>query len=840
MHSPIIRIAVYYLGGLLLGAAARYFPVLTAISAGVGFVVWLAAFPNQRSGWKQTAPAMAVILFGMINFSMVYRTGEIPSIRTSRKSVTIRGQVDSVVRHRPGRFPDEPESAVLGVRLESGRRHGDAPELTGRLRLTVAGFRSGIQYGDHIRISASPRPITGFRNPGGFDYAGMMKRRGFTARAVVYRPEDLIHVQNGGNPILRAVYRWRENVRKAVTASLSPPAAAVFQAMIIGESGFLPQNIRDSFRASGTAHILSISGSHLSLVSLLVFGGTVWILRRMPSRVFLRMSRCVRARPLAVLATAPVAVFYTLLAGAGTATVRSLIMILAYLGAVWLSRRHEALHALALAFLIVTVPDPTAALDISFQLSYGAVLAIILTVRRFSADRAGSPPAPQSIRSRIQSAFLLTAAAGAGTAPLVAHHFNQFTWVGLISNPVVMPLVGILVVPMGLFGAFWIILIHSAGLPFAGFYEAVVRLLLQTVEWFASLPKAQIHVPSPPVAVIVFWYAAAGLVLWPGGSMVRTRRLAAAVCLVLTLPWIIGAGAARGDRLFRVTFLDVGQGDSAWVEFPGGRTMLVDGGSRAGSFDTGRLAIAPYLWDRSVRRIDTIVLTHPQLDHGGGLSYLIGKFPVGAIWTNGAGKDAKFFDDILREARERGVPIRRVYAGWGSGQPGPTAVEVLHPGRSPGGLSDNDLSVVLRIRRGRYSFLFTGDIEAPAESALLRRAAPLESTVLKVPHHGSRTSILPRFLTGVCPQTAVISVGRANPFGHPSPEALEAYGILGSKVFRTDRDGAITIETDGERIRYSTYRDAVLLPVSLGGGMWHRERENLKKVWRRWAGIAPA
>jgi competence protein ComEC len=840
MRSPMIRIAVAYLGGLLLGAAGRYFPVLAVTAAGVAVLARFRVLPNRRRGRMGAVFTAAVVLFGVVNFSMSERAQEDPLAPSGRERVAMVGQIDTVIRHRPGQTPEDPETAVLGVRLEPGGVREGGSELTGRLRLAVSGFVPDIQYGDHVRIQADPRPITGFRNPGGFDYGETMKRRGFSARAAVRHPEDLVLVRNGGNPVLRKIYRWRERVRAAMNASLSPRAAAVLQAMIIGESGFVPSEVRDEFKTSGTAHLLSISGSHLGLVAFLVFGGTAFMLRRMPPGIFLNLSRRIRARPLAALATVPVAVFYTLLAGAQTATVRSLIMILAYLAAVCLTRRHEPLQALGIAFLIVTIPDPGSVLDISFQLSYGAVLAIILAIRRFSTDLSESPPQPQPVRSRIRSALMLTVAAGLGTAPLVAYHFNQFSWVGLISNPVITPLVGMLVVPTGLFGALWVIVTHSARLPLAGFHEAVVGLLLRAVECFASIPGADRHVPSPPVTVIVLWYAAGCLLLWSGGGPARRQRLAAAACLALTVPWVLGAGDARGPRPLRVTFLDVGQGDSAWVEFPNGRTMLIDGGGRAGSYDAGRLAIAPFLWDRGVRRIDTIVMTHPQVDHAGGLAYLIEKFPVGAFWTNGAGKDAKFYGDILREVGEKNIPFRSVHAGWKPAEGGSAGVEVLHPGDSPESLSDNDRSVVLRIRRGRYSFLFTGDIEAPAESALLRREAPLETTVLKVPHHGSRTSILSRFLEAVCPQTAVISVGRANPFGHPSPEAIEAYGILGSRVFRTDRDGAVTIETDGKRIRYSTYRDTVLLPVSFNGEILAREWENLKKVWRRWVGLAPA
>jgi competence protein ComEC len=288
-----------------------------------------------------------------------------------------------------------------------------------------------------------------------------------------------------------------------------------------------------------------------------------------------------------------------------------------------------------------------------------------------------------------------------------------------------------------------------------------------------------------------------------------------------------------------VTFLDVGQGDAALIEMPDGKTMLIDGGGSYGHFDLGRLAVAPYLWNTGHRRIDYLVASHPQLDHMGGLSYLADKFPVGEVWTNGVEKDADFYARFQKIIEEKAIPEKRITSGHPPLNLGGARIVALHPGPSDLFPSDNDQSLVIRIDYGREAILWTGDIEGPAEKALLQRGSRLQATVLKVPHHGSRTSIDPDFLARVAPAVAVISVGGNNPYRHPSRETLAAYEALGVQIQRTDRDGAVLYETDGMRRTLRTYADGILHPVPWGGDMGGVEAANwMKIVHRVWAGPA--
>jgi competence protein ComEC len=272
--------------------------------------------------------------------------------------------------------------------------------------------------------------------------------------------------------------------------------------------------------------------------------------------------------------------------------------------------------------------------------------------------------------------------------------------------------------------------------------------------------------------------------------------LAALVLLV----WVWSPRDLPASGTARVTFLDVGQGDAALVETSDGHTMLIDGGSASDRYDIGKMVVAPLLWDRGIRRLDVVVATHPQLDHVGGLTFVLKRFQVGELWTNGVSRDAVFLHRLEEVVRTRGVPVRAASNLDGEVSVGSCQVRVLNP-RAPlmegpgktAGKSLNNQSVVLRLWCGAASFLFTGDVEREAENELIQADGNLNADVLKVPHHGARGSVYEPFLEAVHPRLAVVSVGRVNSYGHPSPVMVETYGRLGIPFLRTDRHGAVTV-----------------------------------------------
>ncbi|MBI3597671.1 MAG: DNA internalization-related competence protein ComEC/Rec2 [Nitrospirae bacterium] len=833
MPRPLVGIVVCYLTGLVLGEAWTYYPLTTtgfiAVALGLAYV-----FHGRHGRFIQFGLAVALVSLGAVRFQMAERMNPPNDLArfATGESVRFIGVIEEPLQHGP-------ETTLLLLKARSVTEKGREYPVRGMLRLTVRDFVPELQYGDQISADLRLRPVSGLHNPGGFDYSAYLQREGIRALAVVHRPEAITRLATGGFVPLRRIYAWRERIRNVLDGSLSLASSAIFQAMLIGETGSLNPEIREAFMISGTTHLLSISGSHLAFVALVVFHLSGRILRQMPAGWLLSVSRRLTVTRLSILVTLVPVVFYTLLAGAQIATVRSLIMILIYLTAVWFQRADDPLNALAVAALLSVLWDPQAVFSISFQLSYLAVLAMVLAggdeisfretgIR--AVQKAGGESSWMGRWSQKLRLYLgMTVVAESATLPLTAFYFNQISWVGFLSNLIVVPFVGMVIVPLGLVCSVWAILFDRTTLPLSGLNEALADVLYSMVQWFARIPASEVHVPSPPVLVLALVYLVGVIALFFRSNRVW-KWTAIGLCVLITTVWIVRLSESHSDGRLRVTFLDVGQGDAAWIEMPDGKTMLIDGGGTYGNYDLGRLAVAPYLWNTGHWRIDYLVASHPQLDHMGGLAYVARKFQVGELWTNGLEKDAVFYDRFRKIVSARAIPERRI---TGSGLPllqGSVRIVPLHPEIADPAGPDNDQSLVIRIEYGRDVILFTGDIEKTAERELLRWGNLLKTTVLKVPHHGSRTSIDPDFLAQVAPDVAVISVGGNNPYRHPSIETLSAYHALKTRVYRTDQDGAILLETDGDRITVRTYEDSVPHSVSWGEGMAAAEASNLMKI----------
>jgi competence protein ComEC len=498
--------------------------------------------------------------------------------------------------------------------------------------------------------------------------------------------------------------------------------------MVTGETGYLTAELRDRFMASGTVHLLSISGSHLGLIALIVF----FVIRRavlwLPERLLVRLTLVVMPSQIAAVVTAVPVTFYALLAGGQVATIRALVMILVYLVAVIIHREDDLYNALAFAAILILAWDPHALTDVSFQLSFLSVWCIALGLEWWSAQ--ASPPVDpgasrwtQRLRSNTAALLITSVAAGVGTAPLVAYHFNQVNWVGLVSNPIAIPLAGILVVPLGLASGVAAAAFHSPTLPLADWNATALDILLRLVDFFASWPVAIAHVAAPPIAFVAVCYLVLAALV---DRRVKPwkRGLAGGALVILAVPWLVGTPRWMSTTALEVTLLDVGQGDGAVIRFPSGRVMVVDGGKRFYDLDTGRLVVAPTLWNQGVDRIDYLVATHPQLDHIGGLLFVADRFPIGEVWTNGRRPDrwaAREFEELLARRRIRTSIVPENQPLWIDAvrvwRVNPWAESPFSP--LPRNASENDRSISLRVEYGRASILMTGDIEAAGERLLV-------------------------------------------------------------------------------------------------------------------------
>lgn len=806
-----------FLAGLVLGDAVDYYPVSVLLVLALA----LAAGCRFRP-------------FGGVLFALLAGGAMLGAIAARGPEGPLPpGAVFDATLAEPLRFNRD---ATVGLFQDAVVETADGPApLAGRVRVSFRGFPVALLPGDRVRITARVRRPAGFVNPGGYDHAWVLARRGVTAVASVARPEQIVVLAPAHSGARVRLERWRGLIRASFLERLSPPAAALLLAIVLGDDGRIDAATRAAFQASGTSHILSVSGSHLALVSLLLFASVRAAVGALPLRALVALTRRTGPGRIAAVATAIGAGLYAVIAGAEVATVRAWIMLAVYLVAVGCARASAPLRALAAAALIIGTVDPASVFELSFQLSFAAVLGLILAAPP-PATAATPPPRWRRWLRALIGAVIVSTAASLWTAPLVAYHFNQVNWVGLAANPIVVPWIGFVLLP----GALAVASAAAAGLdgaiPYGVFalLDGAARVALVVVAWFSSWPNAAWPVPSPPIALLGLIYAA----LLTAFSRPRHLALASAAAIAVVVYALLWwRTLAPNPGWLEVAFLDVGQGDAAVIRFPDGRTALVDGGGRFGEFDVGRLAVAPFLWDRGIRRIDLVAATHPQNDHMGGLGAILERFEIKRIITNGDSSAAEFFQRFERIRSERGLQSEAVQAGEVVLDGGGATLVVHHPVagsiRPIGGGADNNRSLVLELRYGATSVLLAADIEAEAERVLAASGRLRPVTVLKVPHHGARGSLDPEFLLRVQPEIAVVSAGSANAYGHPADQTLEAYRLLRSRLLRTDRDGAVLMRTDGRRVEVATAR-AERAQVVLG------RPESLQTEWRNLVRLARA
>ncbi|HEX9285009.1 MAG TPA: DNA internalization-related competence protein ComEC/Rec2 [Nitrospirales bacterium] len=813
--------------GVLVGSGFAYFPfsILCVMILVLGGVLYVSSTGRCPPGFG--CVVFGVFLFGVMGAALAHARSESSSLIRSvgQEKVDLVGVIVEPVRFGPDR-------AVAVVAVQRLMMPDRTLPLEGRVRLTIRGAVPPLTVGDLVEFETRLRPPQGLLNPGGYDYEAHLRRVGIHALGNITLRDDgsgLRVLARGVFPLSAKVDRWRGRIRDAALRTLPAPLAGIYLALVTGETGYLQTDIREAFMASGTTHILSISGSHLGLIGIVVFGAVRQAVLALPSRWLLRASRRITATRVAAVATILPVTLYALLGGAEVATVRSLVMILIVLAATFLGRAHSIGIGLALAFLAIVGLDPLAPYDISFQLSFLSVLVVLLVMRaRHLPDEesvgvwAGASGMGDRLKRWTEDVLLVSVCVTVACAPLVAAYFNQVAWVGGFSNLLVVPFVGFLVLPAGLLACLVTLLSGSEELAGGVVIQALLEALVWVVQLFTSVPGAEVRVASPPAwQMAAFFLCLGAAFIWWRGWV---GRIAAVLAAGVLLIWVWSPRDLPASGTVRVTFLDVGQGDAALIETPDGRTMLIDGGSASDRYDMGQVVVAPLLWDRGIRRLDVVVATHPQLDHVGGLTFVLRKFQVGELWTNGMSRDTAFLHRLEEVIRTRGVPVRVASNLDEEVSVGSCRVRVLNP-RAPlvegpgaaAGKSLNNQSVVLRLGCGVASFLFTGDVERETENELIQAAANLGATVLKVPHHGARGSVYEPFLEAVSPRLAVVSVGRVNPYGHPSPVMVETYGRLGIPFLRTDHHGAVTVVDSPSGLRVSCESEYRLRRARWGG-----------------------
>lgn len=666
----------------------------------------------------------------------------------------------------------------------SRRRTGAA---RGLVAVTIAHAGRSWPVGQRLRLVGKIRRPRNFANPGAYDHVRTLARRG--VRATLFAWDDAA-IEPLGDVRTDDV---RTRLGRRVAAVAGEPVRGYLTAVLLGATQSLAPATRDALTRAGLSHVVSVSGFHIAVAA----GASVVLLRLGLLRVSPLALRFDVTKLAAALGVLPVAA-YAALAGESVPAARSFLTYGVLLGALVCERPPDALRALAVVATMLAFAMPDVAADVSFELSFASVLALILVARR---RRAAHASAQQPWwRQWIVDPVYVSIAATIATAPLTAWHFQQVSLVAPLANLVALPLLGPATLLPGLLALPVSFVAPALADRLLAIAAVAARTGLLVAEWFAAWPWAAITTPMPTPVEVALAYGALGL-WWSRGALGKPMRRAAAGALMMLalLDVTYWTWERFGNSTLRITFVSVGQGDAAVVELPYGDVIVVDGGGLPGDFDPGARVLAPFLRARKILHVDALVMSHPQLDHYGGLAYLATAFGARELWCSGArGTGARFaaLDDALHVAGTRVVRLRR---GGRLLLASGVVVDVLHPD-DPTRYDVNDASVVLRLRYGANAVLFTGDIERGAEQALLATDVDLRSDVLKVAHHGSATSSTAAWIAAVAPRVAVISTGADNRFGFPAPAVVARLRAAGSTVWNTAERGAIRVVLDGRDV----------------------------------------
>lgn len=838
--------------GLVAGAAVGMWqPDAPALAAGAVFSACLLLVLHARRvrqpGLVAAAAFGACAAVGSIHASRTWHRTWRPTLRVVFESIVI--DVRAAAAREQRRQPEEPSAAVLltGVlasdaaltasgavslvvdvewlgRLGSpdSRTDAAANPVDGRVLLTVLGALGAERLqewraGRRIRAPADLHRVARYLNPGVPDQERALARRGVTLVGSI-KSGALVDLLARAGPVDEAAASIRSFTRRAIAdavATWNPRAAAIVSAIVIGDRTGLDDSVERRLQEAGTYHVIAISGGNIAILAALTVAA-------------FRLGG-ILGRAAMLSAAALLAAYGYVVAGSASVTRAVLMAVIYFVARAW-DLRGPPMQILLLTAALLVLVDPLSVADTGALLTFGATAALIASGPLVPLERV-----PAVMRPGL-ALLLATVAAEAALLPVAASVFSRVTFAGLLLNFAAIPLMavaqlaGMAVVPLYALStrvarlAGWAAYIGAEG-------------LVRSADLVALAPWSTWRVAPPPAWLIASYYTCLVVSVrsWGrcrdvadrAGAGGRLRRAAAAGVAVSGL-WLVAPPdlSSHGDGRLHVTFIDVGQGDATLVRLPHGTVFLIDAGGlpSGASFDIGDRIVGPVLRHEGVRRLASLVLTHGDADHVGGALSVLRDFRPWDVWDGVPVPPSLPMQRLREEAMStntRWTTVQRADRVLVD----EVEIAVRHPPLPDWERQDvrNEDSIVLELRWRDVSFVFTGDIGREAEAQLIGQFAPAPLRVVKVPHHGSATSSSEAFVRALAPDVAVVSAGRSNNFGHPSPVVLSRYREASTAIFRTDQDGAVMVDTNGMSLEISSHTGRVLQVPS---GPKHHQNPN--------------
>jgi len=641
------------------------------------------------------------------------------------------------------------------------------------------------RIGDHIIASGDLKGLQGYQNPGRIDIVAAAKRQGITAR--LQTGKRAVRIEPEKNMLfLRQIQLIRTSIMDSLQRAMTTADAAAIFAMLFGGYGGIRPELLEAFTTTGIVHILSVSGSHITLLAATVG----WLGK------FLRLRRSITALFVIALILA-----YGVMAGGVPPVIRSAIMGILSFVAFFLEREKDTRRILSIIGLVMLMLQPELLFDVSFQLSFAATAGLLYLSPVLCAKMKRIP-------EWLAANFAITIGAQLAVLPFLAWYFNRVSVSALLANVIAVPLVEYIII-VGLAASLIGLLLPFLQHIMFVLASLTLGIVYEITSVLSCLPGSAVYLPSFSFIVGGVYYGGLAFLLQPEAEkhikvLLQYKKQLGAAGIVLAAVLFL---YCQRTQLLQVHFIDVGQGDASLIITPHGTAVMIDtGGTREGAFDIGSRVDVPYIWHYSVQQLDTIFLTHAHEDHAAGAAGIMKKMKVKHVIIGRENREEYAKSMQLSAETE---PVYSFVPAT-AGQRfiiDDVCFEVLYAADPVKSGTGNETSNVIRVSYGRASFIFTGDLTAEAEKKMLQEGIPLKSSVLKVAHHGSNTSNTADFLQAVQPIWTVISVGADNSFGHPNKAVLERLAAQKTKVLRTDEKGAVVFATDGKSIHVRTFVD---------------------------------
>lgn len=749
MKRPLLIVTISYILGIIIGVYFKQ-SILFILLTGITGIVF----------WKIIKKKKIVIIAICI----------VPCFLSCQQTNNLNNKYNKIYKL------DNENIAITGIVCsqikETDYKYSVNIKLENKLKLTIYIDKkenvSKLEYGNKISVTGTYKKPTEKRNYKGYDYMKYLKTKKICGSLMVDGEVKLVKTKKI-NPIFTIINKlsliFKQNLKKL----LPEQEAELEQGILLGDTSDIESDIKDDFRECNLSHMLAVSGAHLSYLVLGI------------NTVLSKKAFGIRRRK--ILSIIFILIFMVIV-NMSPSVVRAGISTIIAIFATLIYREQDTYTTISIALLLTLLNNPFAIFDVGLQLSYLATLSIIIFYSKFTQKQFNN-----KVKKYLYESAMLTLSANILILPITIYEFNTIPINLIISNLLAGPLLGICII-LGMFTVILSTVCFPISKLIAFPLQIILKILIKIIELISKIPFGNYTVKTPWFIVVFLTYAIIDTLIY---NKKKITKILTMVTLIIFIVMQVCAFINIDGKL-KIYFIDVGQGDSMLVKTVNGKNILIDGGgSKNPDYDIGEKILVPYLLDRRIKTLDYVIISHFDEDHATGVAQILGKIDVSSIILTRQLEENDIYRHILSIAKEK--KIKLIYVKEGDVlKIGGIKISIIHPeNKLMINNPMNNNSIVCKVEYNSFSMLLTGDIEMEAEELILRKNINLKADVLKVAHHGSKTSTTGEFLKAINPKVALIGVGKNNNFGHPSNEVIQRLKENGTRIYRTDENGEISI-----------------------------------------------